>query len=150
MESITLDALAAYGYAGLFLASFLAATILPFSSELVLGVLLAHDFSPWAAILAATSGNVLGAVVNYGLGLWGSGILLEKVFGLSGPKIAEAEGRYKQYGVFSLLFAWVPVIGDPLTVAAGILRVHFGLFLLLVGTGKFLRYVVVSWAVLWI
>ncbi len=143
-----MEILAEYSYWGLFLASFLAATILPFSSEVVLGYLLTHDFNVYITVFAATSGNVLGAVVNYGLGLWGSSILLHRVFRVSDLEINKAEKRFEKYGIFSLLFAWVPVIGDPLTVAAGILKIKFVLFLFLVGLGKFLRYVFVAWAVL--
>ena len=143
-----MEILAEYGYLGLFFASFLAATILPLSSEVVLGVLLGHDFSPYVTIFVATTGNVLGSVVNYGLGLWGSQILLNKFLGLSALAIGKAETRFKKYGAFSLLFAWVPIIGDPLTVAAGILKVNFLLCVFLVTLGKFLRYIFVSWAVL--
>ncbi len=143
-----MEILAGYGYLGLFLSSFLAATILPFSSEVVLGVLLSHDISPYGTIFTATTGNVLGSVVNYGLGVWGSGILLNKLFGISRKEIEKAETRFKKYGIFSLLFAWVPIIGDPLTVVAGMLKLNFVLFVLLVGIGKFLRYVFVAWAVL--
>jgi len=142
------EILAEYGYLGLFLASFLAATILPFSSEVVLGVLLSHDFSPYVTVFVATTGNVLGSVLNYGLGVWGSQILLNKLLGISNLEIGKAENRFKKFGIFSLLFAWVPIIGDPLTVAAGILKINFALFLLLVTAGKFLRYVFVTWAVL--
>jgi len=91
---------------------------------------------------------VLGSVLNYGLGVWGSQILLNKLLGISNLEIGKAENRFKKYGIFSLLFAWVPIIGDPLTVAAGILKINFGLFILLVTVGKFLRYVFVTWAVL--
>ena len=143
-----MEILAEYSYWGLFLASFLAATILPFSSEVVLGYLLTHDFSPYATVLAATAGNVLGSVVNYGLGILGSRVFLNKIFGISTLEIEKGESRFKKYGVFSLLFAWVPIIGDPLTVAAGVLRINFTTFLFLVTIGKFLRYVFVSWAVL--
>jgi len=142
-----MEVLAQYGYLGLFLASFLAATILPFSSEVVLGILLAYDFNPYMTVFVATSGNVLGSVVNYGIGILGSRVLLNKFFKLSDQSILNAETRFKKYGVFSLLLAWVPVIGDPLTVAAGILKVNFFLFLFLVSVGKFLRYVLVSWTV---
>ena len=143
-----MEIFAEYGYWGLFLSSFLAATLLPLSSEVVMGVLLSHDFSPYASILFATSGNVLGSVVNYGIGIFGSRMLMSKFFRLSDTDIQKAEDRFKTYGSVSLLFAWVPVIGDPLTVAAGILKVNFTLFLFLVGMGKFLRYLAVSWAVL--
>lgn len=143
-----MEILADFGYPGLFLASFLAATILPLSSEVVLGYLLIHDFCPYSIVLVATSGNVLGSVVNYGLGVLGSGIFFQKVLGISNLEIEKAESRFKKYGFFSLLFAWVPVIGDPLTVVAGILKIKFSIFLFLVGLGKFARYVFIAWAVL--
>jgi len=143
-----MEILTGWGYWGLFLSSFLAATILPFSSEAVLGYLLIHGFSPYMAVFDASAGNVLGSVVNYGLGLLGSRLLLNKVLGISDFEMVKAETRFKKYGIFSLLFAWVPIVGDPLTVAAGILKINFVIFLVLVGLGKFLRYVVVSWAVL--
>ncbi len=142
-----MELLIQYGHLGLFLASFLAATILPFSSEVVLGVLLVNGLNPAATVLTATSGNVLGAVVNYGLGLLGSGVVFKRILRLSEPEIQQAEKRFKTYGVFSLLFAWVPVIGDPLTVVAGLLRINFPLFLLLVTLGKGIRYLLIAWAV---
>lgn len=143
-----MEIFAEYGYWGLFAASFLAATILPFSSEVVLGFLLSLDFSPLLTVFVATMGNVAGSVVNYGLGVLGSQVLLNKVLGISTLKIEKAENRFRKYGAFSLLFAWVPIIGDPLTVAAGILKINFMVFFSLVTLGKFLRYVAVSWAVL--
>jgi len=143
-----MEILAEYSYLGLFLASFLAATLLPFSSEVVLGLLLNQGFNPYAMLLTATSGNVLGAVVNYGLGAFGGRLILHKWWRMPEPEIQKATKRFQNFGVFSLLFSWVPVIGDPLTVAAGVLKVNFMVFLLLVGTGKFLRYLLVYFAVL--
>jgi membrane protein YqaA with SNARE-associated domain len=135
--------LAGYGIAGLFVSAFLAATILPFSSELILGALLTQGVSPQWCLLAATSGNVLGSVVNYMMGFWGSQWVFHRVLRMSDVQKAAAQDRFKKWGTASLLFAWVPVVGDPLTVAAGVLRVHFGLFFVLVGIGKCLRYVAV-------
>ncbi len=143
-----MEILSEYGYLGLFLSSFLAATILPFSSEVVLGLLLSNDFTPVLTIFVATTGNVLGSIVNYCLGLLGSQILLNKLLRISANEMEKAENRFRKYGVFSLLFAWVPIIGDPLTIAAGILKVNFVLFLFLVTMGKFIRYVFVAWAIL--
>lgn len=143
-----MEILAEYSYFGLFLASFLAATLLPFSSEVVLGVLLNQGLNPFAALFAATFGNVLGAVVNYGLGAFGGRLILHKFWRMTDPEILKATTRFKKLGVVSLLFSWVPIIGDPLTVAAGVLKVNFLLFLFLVGLGKFLRYVMVYLAVL--
>ncbi len=145
-----MEALAEYSYFGLFLASFLAATLLPFSSEVVLGVLLNQGLNPYSTLFVATSGNVLGAVVNYGLGAFGGHLILHKFWRMQDPEILKATARFNKFGVFSLLFSWVPIIGDPLTVAAGVLKVNFMVFLLLVGLGKFLRYVVIYLAVLWV
>ncbi len=130
-------------YWTLFAASFLAATILPFSSEIIMGYLLTQNASVPMTLFAATSGNVLGSVTNYGVGMLGSRVVLNKVFGMSDQKVEIAKDRFRRYGTASLLFAWVPVIGDPLTIVAGILKIDFSLFLLLVGGGKFLRYVAV-------
>jgi membrane protein YqaA with SNARE-associated domain len=143
-----MEFLAEYSYFGLFLSSFLAATLLPFSSELVLGTLLRQGFNPYSLLFVATFGNVLGSVVNYGLGAFGGRLILHKWWRMSDPEIQRAEKRFRKFGIFSLLLAWVPVIGDPLTVAAGVLKINFFLFLLLVGLGKGLRYLAIYLAVL--
>jgi membrane protein YqaA with SNARE-associated domain len=145
-----MEFLAEYSYFGLFLSSFLAATLLPLSSELVLGVLLKQGFNPYSLLFVATFGNVLGSVVNYGLGAFGGRLILHKWWRMSDPEIQRAEKKFRKFGIFSLLLAWVPVIGDPLTVAAGVLKINFFLFLLLVGLGKGLRYMAIYLAVLWV
>ncbi len=129
-----------HGYAILFGASFLAATILPLSSEFVLSLLLLNDYNATGVLIVGTVGNVLGAVVNYGLGHWGNRLVLEKWLRLSHREIQRAEKRFQKYGVYSLGLAWAPIIGDPLTVVAGLLKVNFGVFLLIVTLAKFLRY----------
>lgn len=143
-----MEFLSDYGYWGLLVSSFSAATILPLSSEVVLVILLANGFDPFVSVGVATFGNVLGSVTNYGLGLWGNRVIFLKLFKIPDPKIRDARHRFKKYGLFSLLFAWVPVIGDPLTIAAGMLKIHFALFVGLVSIGKCLRYVFVAWAIL--
>ncbi|MEC4684303.1 MAG: YqaA family protein [Nitrospirota bacterium] len=137
-----------FGYLGLFLASFLAATILPLSSEVVLGYLLANGYNPAMTVGVATVGNVLGACLNYAVGLWGSGLFIRRILRVSEDEFAGAKKRFEKYGVASLLFAWVPIIGDPLTFAAGALRINIAVFLVLVTTGKLIRYFVVGYAVL--
>ncbi|MFH2059137.1 MAG: YqaA family protein [Pseudomonadota bacterium] len=143
-----MEVLADTGYLGLFLAAFLAATVLPLSSEVVLGILLAHEYHPVFAVGVATVGNVLGAVLNYYLGVLGSTIVFKKILRVSEQSLVKAENRFRQYGVFSLLFAWVPVIGDPLTIVAGMVKVRFSIFLVLVCIGKCLRYIFIAWAFL--
>ena len=137
-----------FGYAGLFLASFLAATILPFSSEVVLSFLLLNNLNPTTLVLVATFGNVLGSLTNYAIGFWGSILVIKKIFRMSEDEYIKSEQRFNKYGVFSLLFAWVPVVGDPLTVVAGALRINILLFFSLVASGKLIRYVVISYLTL--
>lgn len=136
------------GYAGLFIAAFLAATILPLSSELVLSALLVSGLSPTTLVLVATLGNVLGSLLNYMLGYWASLGIVKKWLKYSESEFLRAEQRFKKYGIFSLLFAWLPIIGDPITVVAGVLRIHLAWFLILVTVGKLTRYAVISYFIL--
>ena len=136
------------GYLGLFISAFLAATILPLSSEIVLGALLLSGLSPATLVIVATAGNVLGSLTNYALGYWGGRAAVKKWLKVSEGDFLRAEQRFKKYGMLSLCFAWVPIIGDPLTVMAGVLRIRLHWFLLLVTAGKLLRYVVISYMVL--
>ena len=136
------------GYLGLFIAAFLAATILPLSSEIVLSALLLSGLSPTTLVIIATTGNVLGSLTNYALGYWASLVVVKKVLRMSEDDFLRAEQRFTKYGIFSLCFAWVPIIGDPLTIMAGVLRIRLHWFLILVTAGKLLRYVVISYMVL--
>ena len=143
-----MDSFAELGYLGLFVAAFLAATILPLSSEVVLSILLLNGLSPVALVAIATVGNVLGSLTNYGLGYWASLDVIKKWLKMSEEEFVRAEQRFAKYGLFSLCFAWVPVIGDPITVIAGILRIRLLWFVLLVTSGKLVRYIVVSYLIL--
>lgn len=139
---------AQFGYLGLFIATFLAATILPLSSELVLTALLLSGLPPVSLVAIATLGNVLGSIINYALGYCSGTWFAGKFFGVSQDSFIRASNHFEKYGVFSLCFAWLPIVGDPLTFVAGVFRIHFLWFLLLVGVGKLFRYIVVSYIVL--
>lgn len=129
-----------YGLPGLFLAAFLAATILPFSSEALL-LLLVHQNEEWVLpLLFASLGNILGSIVNYYLGRFGEKFLFYRLFRMQEATVGKAKQRFQKYGIYSLLFAWVPVVGDPLTVAAGAFRVNIFVFVILVSVGKIARY----------
>ncbi|WP_024462052.1 YqaA family protein [Marinimicrobium sp. LS-A18] len=143
-----MEHLAELGYLGLFLSAFLAATILPLSSEVVLSALLLSGLSPVVLVSVATVGNVLGSLTNYALGYWGSLVVVKKWLRMSEDDFVRAEVRVRKYGMVSLCFAWVPIIGDPLTVIAGVLRIRLRWFLLLVTAGKLARYVVISYMTL--
>jgi len=131
-------------YVGLFLSALLAATVIPFSSEAVLvGLMAAGDYDMTWLWFLASLGNVLGAAVNWGLGRFCLRWQDRRWFPVDKEKLDRAGRWFSRYGVWSLLLAWVPFIGDPLTFAAGVLRVNFWLFLLLVSIGKAGRYAVV-------
>lgn len=132
-----------YGVVGLFFAAFLAATVLPLSSEFMLGLLIVNGADPVLVVTVATLGNVLGSLTCYGLGWWASQPVLQCWLKLSDRELDNARDRFNRYGSASLLLAWVPVIGDPLTVIAGAMRTPLWLFMLLVAAGKLGRYLVV-------
>ncbi len=133
-------------YGGLFLSAFLSATLLPGSSEALLtGLVLADQGAPWLLLTAAVTGNVLGSLVNWVCGRFLAAFRDRRWFPVSPRRYAQAVAWFERYGVWSLLFAWAPVVGDPLTVIAGALRVGFLPFLLLVTVGKVVRYLIVLW-----
>ena len=132
-------------YLGLFTASFLAATVLPFQSEVVLfGMLLTHHYAWWGLVIVASLGNILGSVVNWLLGRGLAQFENRRWFPVKREQIARAETWYHVYGRWSLLLSWLPIIGDPLTIAAGVMREPFPVFLALVAIAKTARYVAVA------
>jgi len=132
-------------YAGLFFVAFLAATIFPAQSEIVLtGLLLGGDYTPWILVLVASLGNVLGAVFNWGLGRGVERFHDKKWFPLKGVALERAKGWYRRYGRWSLFLSWVPIIGDPLTVAAGIMRERLFVFVGIAKTGRYIALTVTS------
>jgi membrane protein YqaA with SNARE-associated domain len=130
-------------YSGLFLSALVAATVLPAQSEAVLAALVLAGEQPiWALVLVASVGNVLGSVINW---LLGRGLVTfrdKPWFPASAGSLARAEAHYKRYGRWSLLFSWIPIIGDPITVVAGVLRESIWVFLALVTVAKVGRYIV--------
>lgn len=136
-------------YFGLFGAAFLAATILPAQSEAVLTMMILAERYPLAALIGIASlGNVLGSVVNWGLGRGIEHYRDRRWFPVSPEKLEKAEGWYRRYGKWSLLASWVPVVGDPLTVVAGVLKVPLLTFIALVTIAKAGRYLVLAWVTL--
>ena len=128
-------------YLSLFVISFLAATILPFSSELTLASLMAtSNYDSILLLIVASLGNVLGSVVNWILGFYSRSLSKKRWFPFKDQQIKKSTSWFNRFGKWSLLFAWVPIIGDPLTVAAGLLRVKFVEFLTFVVIGKVGRY----------
>ncbi len=130
-------------YLSLFFTALIAATLFPLSSEALLAALLYQQYSPILLWLVATSGNTLGSCINWYLGKECLRWQDKKWFPVQPTQLVRAQQQFQRYGLWSLLFAWVPVVGDPLTFVAGVMRIPFWVFILLVALGKSLRYAIV-------
>ena len=136
-------------YLGLFAAAFGAATLLPLQSEaLLVGLLLNGQYGLWLLLAVATLGNVLGSLVNWWLGRGVERFKDRRWFPVSPTNLDRARRHYQRYGHWSLLLSWLPVIGDPLTLVAGVMREPLGRFLLIVTLAKGARYGVLALATL--
>ena len=132
-------------YTTLFLSAFVAATLLPTASEAVLvGLLINGQQAAWALVLAAGTGNVLGSILNWWLGRGIAHFQGRRWFPVKPATLARAQQWYRRHGKWSLLLSWAPVIGDPLTVVAGVMREPFGVFLLWVTVAKFGGYLTLT------
>jgi len=129
-------------YAILFLSAFGAATILPFYSEITFIGMLEQGYAPFPVWLVATAGNSLGAVFNWILGRFLTHYESRRWFPFKPETLHRSQAWFQRYGVWSLLFAWLPIGGDALTFVAGVMRVRFPLFFVLTAIGKGARYAV--------
>ena len=129
----------------LFVSAFLSATLLPGSSEALLLLRLAEGGTPTSLVLVATAGNLLGSLVTYATGRGGNLLLHRRWLRIDEVDLARAEKWFSRWGLPTLLLAWLPVIGDPLCLLAGLLRVRIAWFILLVGLGKLGRYAALAW-----
>lgn len=131
--------------AGLFAVAFIAATLLPAQSEAVLvGLLALGNYNPVMLVLVATAGNVAGSVVNWLMGVGVEHLRHHRWFPVSEKGLERASGWYRRWGRWSLLLSWMPLVGDALTVAAGVMREPFWSFVLLVTLAKAGRYIVLT------
>ena len=129
-------------YLLLFISAFGAATLLPLQSEAVLvGLLMQHQYSVALLIIVASIGNILGSCINWYLGLRIERFKDKKWFPVSENNMIKAEKIYQKYGFWSLLLSWLPMIGDPITLIAGLFREKFWRFLLMVFIAKTGRYI---------
>ncbi len=131
----------------LFFLSFLAATIVPIGSEWLLIVMILQGFNPEHTVLTASFGNYLGACTTFFIGLWGSEFLTRKILRIDSSRQQKTREIYRKYGSWSLLFTWLPIVGDPLCLLAGAFKVHFFKFSILVFMGKLFRYATVAFLV---
>ncbi len=136
-------------YLLLFSSAFLAATILPFYSEVILFALLRAGGEPVSLVIVATLGNTLGALVNWVMGHYLLHFRDRRWFYFRQDQLRKAQLWYGKYGFWTLLLAWLPIGGDALTFIAGIMKVRLWLFLLLVGSGKAARYTIIVYLNAW-
>ena len=134
-------------YLSLFLVAFISGSLFPLGSEALLLYDLSEGCNPFGVWSVATLGNTLGALLNYWLGYKGEGYLERKGY-LSSEKMQQARQRFKRWGGWVLLLSWAPIIGDPLTFIAGVLRYDLKRFLLIVVIAKGVRYGVLVWMML--
>ena len=129
----------------LFILSFLAATVLPLGSEWLLVVMIVQGFSPKETVIVASIGNYLGSCTTFFIGRYGSDFIINKILRISDSQLVRAKRFYSNYGAWSLLASWLPIIGDPLCLLAGIFTLNWFRFSLLVFLGKFSRYATVAY-----
>ncbi len=134
--------LAQYGYVGLFLASLLSATVLPFSSEALFSALVFGGLDAWWCVAVATLGNWLGGLTCYWLGHLGKIEWIEKWLRVSRTKMEQHTQWFHKHGEWIAFFSFLPFVGDVLAVTAGFMRCRFWTTALFIFAGKFLRYLV--------
>lgn len=126
-------------YLILFITSLISATLFPLGSEALLIYDIKEGHNIFLLLLFATIGNSLGSVINYFLGLKGEEYLLKKSL-IKESYIIKCKNYFDKYGLYTILFSWLPIIGDPITFVAGILKYDLKIFLIFVIIAKFSRY----------
>lgn len=137
------------GYTGLFFASFLAATIIPFSSDALVVLMAATGFDPILTILIATTGNTLGGLSSYGVGWLGKWSWIEKYLRISKEKIERMQVRVRKYTGLAAFLTWLPWVGDVIAVSLGLLKINIWRVTIFMTTGKLARYIVLVYLWKW-
>tara|TARA_B100000989_G_scaffold100373_1_gene73319 strand:+ start:234 stop:686 length:453 start_codon:yes stop_codon:yes gene_type:complete len=137
-----MDFLTEWGLFGLFVSSFLSATIIPFSSELVLSFMILNGFDIYLTILISTVGNWLGGLSSYLIGRLGKWTVIEKYFRVDKNKVFNFKLKVDRWGSVLAFFSWLPIIGDVIAVSLGFFRTNFILVLIWMLLGKILRYII--------
>lgn len=144
-----MEAFVEWGYLGLFIASFLGATIIPFSSELVFSLLIIKGYDFNLSLLVASTGNWLGGLSSYFLGRLGKWSTLEKYFRLKKEKIVKFKTNIDKWGSLLAFFCWLPIVGDPIAVGLGFFRTNYILVAIWMFIGKLIRYIVWAFITYW-
>lgn len=129
-----------YGYIGMLLSACLAGSFLPFSSEAVMVGLLAAGLDPWGLIIYGTAGNVMGGMINYGIGRMGKMVWIERYLHVKKKDLDKAERFMAGHGAWMGFFAFLPILGSAITIALGLMRANIPITLTSMTIGKLLRY----------
>lgn len=140
-----MESLIKLGYLGLFIISFLAATIVPISPDVVMGGLVVLKYDLWTCIIVATIGNFLGGVTTYGLGYLGKWEWIEKLFKKSKEDIEKFQSKIRKIAILAAGFTWLPLIGDLIGLSLGFLRFKPIPVFIMMLIGRFLRFMVVGY-----
>ncbi|MGA1940114.1 YqaA family protein [Arcobacter sp. YIC-310] len=130
-------------YLTLFISALVSATLIPFGSEALLIYDIKEGYNLYLLLFFATFGNSLGSIINYFLGLKGEQFLVKKKL-LNEKRVLNTKNYFDKYGAWCILLSWVPIIGDPITFIAGVLKFNLKLFILLVVIAKFSRYAFIA------
>lgn len=141
-----MESFAEWGYLGLFLASFLAATIIPLGSEIVLSILIANNYDITLSLFVASVGNWLGGLSSYGIGRLGNWAIIERYFGVTKKKIKSLKIKIDNWGSILAFFCWLPIFGDPIAIGLGFFRTNLLMVSLWMFLGKLIRYII--WVVI--
>ena len=131
-----------YGYWGMLLAAFLAGSFFPFSSEAVMIGLMATGLDPWLLMIYGTIGNVLGSIVNYGVGRMGKMEWIEKYLHVKKDALDKAHRFLAGRGAWMGFFAFLPVLGSAITIALGLMRANIFITFIAITLGKIFRYII--------
>ena len=141
MDTI-IEFLTGYGYTGMFIASLLAGSVLPFSSEAVMVGLMAAGLDPWGLIIYGTIGNVAGGMFNYFVGRMGKMEWIERYLHVKQKDLDRASRFMAGKGAWVGFFAFVPILGSAITIVLGLMRANIPISLFSIAIGKFLRYII--------
>ena len=141
-----MESFAEWGYLGLFLASFLAATIIPLGSEIVLSILIANNYDITLSLFIASVGNWLGGLSSYGIGRLGNWTIIERYFRVSKKKIKSLKIKIDNWGSILAFFCWLPIFGDPIAIGLGFFRTNLLMVSFWMFLGKLIRYII--WVVI--
>lgn len=142
-----MDRLEELGYLGLFISSFLSATLIPLSPEILLGVLIFNGFKLWLTILVASLGNFLGGITTYFVGYLGDWKKIEKYFKIKKEKVYSFKKKIDKFGSFIAFLSWMPILGDILTLSLGFFKVNMKGVFIWMFIGRSLRFIVIAYLI---